>query len=354
MADVEKAFDTPLTRLLKIKHPVMLAGMNGAAGPELAAAVSNSGGIGTVGAIGWTPKFLRRQLKDLKAALRHPDLPFGVDLALPKVGDGARKTNYDYTKGKLNELIDVVIESGATLFVSAIGTPPRAVVDRLHAAGIPVMNMVGAPRHVKYALKAGADIICCQGTEGGGHTGDVASSILIPKVVDACQGARSEFTGENVIVVAAGGIWDGRGLAASLAYGAAGVWVGTRFVASVESGSPDRHKEGVLRCGFHDTIRSTAVSGRPMRYLKNAYFEEWEEDRKAESRELRAKGVIPLMHDLETGKLDPMKDRETFMPLLMGQVAGAIDSLKTADEIVSDIVIGAEKSLKQCRRYSKL
>ena len=134
MAELQQTFSTPLTELLGIKHPVMLAGMNVAAGPELAAAVSNAGGIGTVGAIGWTPNFLKQQLDILKENLARPDLPFGVDLALPKVGDGARKTNYDYTKGKLMELVDIVIESGATLFVSAIGTPPKSAVDKLHAA----------------------------------------------------------------------------------------------------------------------------------------------------------------------------------------------------------------------------
>ena len=101
-----------------------------------------------------------------------------------------------------------------------MGVPPPRVVQRLHGARIPIMNMVGAVKHVQYALDAGVDIICAQGGEGGGHTGDVATSILIPRVVDACRGARSPLTGGPVHVVAAGGIFDSRGLAASLAMGA--------------------------------------------------------------------------------------------------------------------------------------
>ena len=102
------------------------------------------------------------------------------------MGGGARKTNFDYTKGQLPELMDIIVESGCKLFVSAVGVPPKWVVEKCHENNILVMNMIGAPKHVKYALAAGVDIICAQGGEGGGHTGDVATSILIPKVVGTC------------------------------------------------------------------------------------------------------------------------------------------------------------------------
>merc|ERR1719223_799867 len=131
--------------------------------------------------------------------------------------------------------MDVIIESGAKLFVCAVGVPPKFVVDKLHGAGIVVMNMIGAVKHVDKALAAGVDIVCAQGSEAGGHTGDIATSILIPKVVDACSGHMSPLTGKQVPVVAAGGIFDGRGLAMALSAGAAGVWVGTRFVACEEA-----------------------------------------------------------------------------------------------------------------------
>ena len=134
---------TPLTKLFGIKHPILLAGMNVAAGPELAAAVTNAGGLGVIGGVGYTPEFLRKQIASLRSYLKDKNAPFGVDLLLPKVGEGARKTNYDYTEGKLPELIDIIIQEKAKLFVSAVGIPPDWVIQKLHAAGIPVMNMIG-------------------------------------------------------------------------------------------------------------------------------------------------------------------------------------------------------------------
>ncbi|KAF3939096.1 hypothetical protein ABW19_dt0210261 [Dactylella cylindrospora] len=131
---------TPITKLFGVKHPILLAGMNVAAGPKLAAAVSNAGGLGVIGGVGYSPDMLREQVQELRSFLAKPDLPFGVDLLLPQVGGSARKTNYDYTKGKLEELINVVIEEKASLFVSAVGIPPRWVVDKLHKAGIPYMK----------------------------------------------------------------------------------------------------------------------------------------------------------------------------------------------------------------------
>merc|ERR1719229_1905625 len=196
---------TPITELFGIKHPVLLAGMSGAAGPELAAAVSNAGGLGSVGGVGFTPDALRKTIKMLKDDLVDKTAPFGVDLLLPQVGGGARKTNKDYTGGTLPELIDIIIEEKAALFICAVGVPPKWAVDKLHAAKIPVMNMIGEVKHVAKALESGVNIICAQGGEGGGHTGDVATSVLIPKVVDSCRGKMSPLTGKQVPVVAAGG-----------------------------------------------------------------------------------------------------------------------------------------------------
>ena len=127
------------------------------------------------------------------------------------------------------------------------------------------MNMIGAPKHVKYALAAGCDIICAQGGEGGGHTGAVPTSVLIPKVVDLCRGKISPLTGRQVCVVAAGGIFDSRGLALALCCGADAVWVGTRFVVSKEAGAPPAHQKAVMECGYDDTIRTVIFTGRPMR-----------------------------------------------------------------------------------------
>ncbi|KAJ7240032.1 hypothetical protein C8J57DRAFT_1727205 [Mycena rebaudengoi] len=199
---------TPITELFGIKHPILLAGMNVAAGPELAAAVSNAGGLGVIGGLGYTPKFLREQIRAVKDGLVDKSLPFGVDLLIPKVGGSARKTNYDYTKGKLAELIEVIIEEKTSPFVCAVGVPPKSAVDRLHEARIPIMNMVGHPKHVAKALAAGVDIICVQAGEGGGHTGDIPASILIRACVDAVSGHKSALNGKPVYVMGAGAVYD--------------------------------------------------------------------------------------------------------------------------------------------------
>lgn len=174
-----------------------------------------------------------------------------------------RPCSYDYTKGKLGDLVDIIIESGAQLFVSAVGVPPKAIVDKLHKAGILYMNMIGHPKHVQKCLDVGVDMICAQGGEGGGHTGDVPTSILIPTVAALCKGKKSPLTGKDVQVIAAGGLFNGQSLAAALMLGATGVWIGTRFVLSDEAGAPKAHQEAVRTAGFDDNVRTIifTVSG---------------------------------------------------------------------------------------------
>lgn len=337
---------TPLTTLLNIRHPILLAGMARVSDGRLAAAVSNAGGLGVIGGFMYTPAQLRAIVADTKSRLASPDLPFGVDLAIPQVGGpNARRTNHDYTGGKLDELIDVVVESGATLFVCAVGVPPAWAVERLHGAGVYVMNMVGHPRHARKALDAGADMLCAQGGEGGGHTGDVATSILVPAVVDVARGYRPAMLGGGrpALVVAAGGVHDGRGLAAALVAGAAGVWVGTRFVASEEAGCSARHKEEVVRCGLGGTERTLVLTGRPLRVKTNGYIRGWHA-RPDRIRELCESGVVPLEWDLEEGN-------EVDLPHLMGQVAGAIGRVQPAGEIVREMVAQAVEMLRLGNGY---
>ena len=342
---------TPLCDLLGIKYPILLAGMNQVAGAELAAAVTNAGGLGMVGGVGYTPTFLRNVLKELKEKLDDDKkTQFGVDLLLPKVGGSARKTNKDYTEGKLPELIDIIVESGARLFVCAVGVPPKWAVNKLHAAGIPVMNMIGSPRHVKKALAAGVDLLCAQGGEGGGHTGSVATSVLIPQVVDLCRGARSPLTGGPVHVLAAGGIFDGRGLAMGLSLGAQGVWVGTRFVASTEAGCPKRHSRAVVDATTEDTVRTIIYTGRPMRILKNEYAMNWEDNRADEIKDLTSRGILPIEHDfterMKAGEeISPM-EMVKARPLLMGQAAGACGEILPAKEIVEQMITEAVAVLR--------
>ncbi|KAJ5175277.1 Aldolase-type TIM barrel [Penicillium canariense] len=323
------SLQTPLCSLLKIQHPVLLAGMARASGAPLAAAVSNAGGLGTVGGLGYTPQQLSEMLTELKSLLKDPNLPFGVDLALPQVGGSARATNHDYTHGQLDELVEVAISHGAKLFVSA--------------AGILVMNMVGAPKHAEKAFQRGVDIVCAQGGEGGGHTGDIPFSVLVPAVVDVARHYCSPLTGQPALVVAAGGINDGRSLAASLMLGAAGVWVGTRFVASEESGASRLHKEAVVSAKYGETRRTLVVSGRPLRMLPNDYVKEWE-SRPADIAALTAKGVVPMMHDMEN-------EKDIDMPFLMGDVSASVKEIKPAGVIVKEMVQQAVEVLKRGNAY---
>ncbi|GAO18301.1 uncharacterized protein UV8b_04408 [Ustilaginoidea virens] len=365
---------TPITDLFKIQHPVLLAGMNVAAGPKLAAAVTNAGGLGVVGGVGYTPDMLREQIAELKEHLTDKKAPFGVDLLLPQVGGSARKTNYDYTKGKLDELVDIVIESGAKLFVSAVGVPPRHVVQKLQKAGILYMNMIGHVKHVKKCLDLGVDIICAQGGEGGGHTGDIPTTVLIPAVVDAVRGHKSPVSGGPVQVVAAGGIHNGQLLASALMMGATGVWVGTRFILTDEAGAPKAHKDAVRTAGHDDNVRTIIFTGRPMRVRNNPYIQDWETNRTQEMKELVAKGTIPYEVDLErfmggdaanehkgieannssssSGGGDDDDDEgddplEQFRPFLMGKCAAVVNEQKSAKAVVDEFVNDAVAWIKK-------
>ncbi|KAF8553556.1 2-nitropropane dioxygenase [Imleria badia] len=334
---------TPITEMFGIKHPILLAGMNVAAGPELAAAVTNAGGLGVIGGHGYTPKVLRQQIKAIKADLKNPNAPFGVDLLIPQVGGNARKTNYDYQKGQLNELLDVIIEEKASLFVCAVGVPPPHAVERLHKAGIPIMNMVGHPKHVEKALAAGVDLICAQAGEGGGHTGDTPATILIPACVDVVKGHKSPLTGNPVYVIGAGAVYDGRSLAANLAWGAQAVWVGTRFVASKEAGAPEAHKEALLSASYEDAVTTLIYTGRPLRVRRTPYVDDWNNNRQEEIKELTSKGIIPVERDLEQ---HPEKSMEV-RAWLIGRVAALIHDVLPAQQIVDDMVSDAAKILQQ-------
>ncbi|KAI9865150.1 MAG: hypothetical protein M1813_002470 [Trichoglossum hirsutum] len=346
--------------------------MNVAAGPRLAAAVTNAGGLGVIGGVGYTPDMLREQISELKSYLIDKNAPFGVDLLIPQIGGNARKTNYDYTKGKLDELVEIIIGSGAKLFVCAIGVAPRRVVDRLHQAGVIYMNMIGHPKHVQRCLDAGADIICAQGGEGGGHTGDVPTTILIPTVVQLCKGKKSPLTGEDVLVIAAGGLFNGQSVAAALMFGANAVWIGTRFILCDEAGAPKSHQEAVRTCGFDDDIRTLIFTvsflspnthplksiatnklnkGRPLRVLKNPYILNWETNRVEEMKQLTSQGKIPVEHDLENLGDDIDDDTlDNARPYLIGKVAAVVNEKKPAkaivDEMVSDAVVWLRKGNK--------
>lgn len=244
--------------------------------------------------------------------------------------------------------------------------PPKHVVERLHKAGVLYMNMIGHPKHVQKCLDVGADMICAQGGEGGGHTGDVPTTVLIPTVAAMVKGVKSPMTGDQVQVVAAGGLFNGQSLAAALMLGASAVWIGTRFVLCEEAGAPKAHQEAVRTAGFDDNVRTIIFTvsaplitfvppsrngtrrameglimeqGRPLRVRNNPYIINWEENRAAEIKELTAKGTIPVEHDFETMGDDI--DDETMdnaRPFLMGKAAAVVNDRKSAKAIVDEMV----------------
>ncbi|HEX4174302.1 MAG TPA: nitronate monooxygenase family protein [Acidimicrobiales bacterium] len=237
---------TRLTDLLGIEHPVMLAGMGGVSYAELAAAVSAAGGFGCLGASTMGDDTMVQEMAAVRAVT---DKPFGVDLltAMP---------------GGLTEQVKLVIEGGASAFVAGLGVPTE-VVELCHEHDVVVVSMCGKVEHAVRAVEAGCDLVVAQGTEAGGHTGQVASLPLVPQIVDA--------VGERVPVAAAGGIFDGRGLAAALALGADGIWVGTRFIATPEARSVLGYKDKLLESREDQTTVSRAYSGKTMRVVRNEY-----------------------------------------------------------------------------------
>ncbi|KIW48774.1 uncharacterized protein PV06_01339 [Exophiala oligosperma] len=343
------SISTPITQLLGIQHPILLAGMGQTSGAPLAAAVSNAGGLGVIGGVGYTPQMLKDMIDELKANLKDPSLPFGVDLLIPQVGGSARKTNVDYTKGNLDTLVDIIIAGGAKLFVSAVGVAPKHVVEKLHSHGVLYMNMIGHPKHVAKACAVGADIICAQGAEAGGHTGETPTSILIPACADIVKKYKSPLTGQPVQLVAAGGIADGRGIASVLMLGASAVWVGTRFVTAKESGAPEVAKKHIISAGFDSTIKSTIWTGRPLRALATPYVRDWETNRSEEIKSLLAQGVVPLQHEMDKlenqgGIPEDVEDQATLRP--MGVVSALVNTPnQTAAEIVKEMMDQAVKVL---------
>ena len=334
--------ETGITKLLGIKYPIMLAGMNKVSGPRLAAAVSNAGGIGVFGGATYSPRILKLQLQELKSYLNDDSLPWGVDLMIPKIGGTARKTNKDYTNGNLNKLIDIIIDEKAKLFVCAVGVPPKFVVDKLHKNGIPIMNMVGHPKHVKYAINAGVDIICAQGGEAGGHTNTIPTSLLLPKCVDLVKGYKSTLYPDlPIYVVGAGGIYDGRGLCMALSYGCEAIWVGTRFVCSIESGASISHKNAIINASYDDTRKTLIYTGRPARFIKNDVIEEWgKKENNDKLMKLLNEGIIPVNYFM-------LKDK----PFISGQVCGAINDILSAKQIIDNIMNEAIQMIKSnsCR-----
>jgi enoyl-[acyl-carrier protein] reductase II len=312
---------TRLTELLDIEHPVMLAGMGGVSYNRLVAAVSEAGGFGCLGASTMRGDEMVDEIRAVKA---QTSKPFGVDLLTAASRDLAAQ-------------VQQLIDEGASVFVAGLGVP-RDVVELCHKHGVLVVNMCGKVRHAIAAVEAGCDIVVAQGTEAGGHTGQVATLPLVPQIVDA--------VGDRVPVVAAGGIFDGRGLAAALALGADGVWVGTRFIATPEARAVPGYKDRLLRLQEDGTTVSRAYTGKTCRVVRNSYTQYFEEHADElqpfpmQAGRAMQDGVFHLGWDENAEGIDAERE---FFPA--GQGVGAIEELVPAGELVRRFVQEAETAL---------
>src|SRR3954471_13661318 len=304
---------TRLTDLLRIEHPVMCAGMGGVSYRQVVAAVSDAGGFGCLGA---STMSATEMVDEIRAVRAHTDKPFGVDLltALPD---------------RLADDVDALIREGASVFVAGLGVP-RDVIAMCHDRGVLVASMCGKVRHAVAAIEAGCDLVIAQGTEAGGHTGTVATMPLVPQIVDE--------VGDRVPVVAAGGIFDGRGLAAAIALGADGVWLGTRFIATPEARTVRGYKEALLRTPEDGTVISRGFTGKTLRAVRNEwtqYIEEHPEELAKFPEQMArafAANALHLGAD-ESSDVDP--DKECYPS---GQGVGAINDLVPAGDLVRQIV----------------
>jgi nitronate monooxygenase len=365
------ALHTPLCDLLGIRYPIILAGMGGAAGPTLAAAVSNAGGLGVVGATGYTPDELRGMIGKLRSLT---DKPFGIDLLLPSniAQSGERESfaaslpgeNVAFVNGLrerfgvpeasqrrferppltsdyYKDQVRVVLEERVPVFASGLGNPAFMVPDA-HEQGMKVIGLAGNLKHARRVADGGCDAVVAQGTEAGGHTGQIATLVLVPQLVDGVAPTP---------VIAAGGIADGRGLVAALALGAVGVWCGTAFLFSEEAYQDAVEmemqsdwyvrtlKEKYRLAEPQDAKVGRWYSGKPMRHLKNPWSDAWEEPGAPAALPMPLQGLLvgDALRSISQNHVEDL----VYGPV--GQAVGLIDRIRPARDIVAEMVSEAEE-----------
>lgn len=352
---IDQLLKTPLTDLVGVRHPVVQTGMGWVSGPRLVSATANAGGLGILASATMTYDELERAIAKVK---ERTDQPFGVNLRAD-AGDAA-------------ERVELLIKYGVKVASFALAPKPE-LIGRLKEHDIVVMPSVGAARHAEKVAAWGADAVMVQGGEGGGHTGPVPTTLLLPSVLDAV----------DIPVVAAGGFFDGRGLAAALSYGAAGVGMGTRFLLTSDSAVPDEVKKRYLAAGLDGTVVTDRVDGMPHRMLRTPLVEELHETSAVKRlgptikrtlafkklngmswRQLAADGRAmkhgserswsqmvlaantPMM--LKAGLVDG--DPEAGV-LAAGQVVGMLDDLPSCEELIDRVVTQAADQLSRGSTY---
>ncbi|MFK4263910.1 NAD(P)H-dependent flavin oxidoreductase [Streptomyces milbemycinicus] len=341
--------DTPLTKLVGVRHPIVQTGMGWVAGPRLVSATANAGALGILASATMTPHQLRSAVREVRS---RTDAPFGVNLRADA--------------GDAEERVRIIIEEGVRVASFALA-PTRELIARLKDAGVVVIPSVGARRHAEKVAAWGADAVVVQGGEGGGHTGSVGTAVLLPQVVDAV----------DIPVVAAGGFFDGRGLVAALAYGAAGIAMGTRFLLTSDSTVPDVVKARYLEASVTDVTVTTAVDGLPHRMLRSELVASLERSGRAAAlaRALRHAAAFRRLSGLSWARMvrdglalkhgkeltwsqvllaanTPMMLKASMVDgrtdsgvMASGQVAGVIDDLPSCAELVERVMAEAAEVL---------
>lgn len=370
---------TKLCDLLGIEYPIILAGMGGVSRADLVAAISNAGGLGVIGAAAMGPDELRAEIRRVKELT---DKPFGVDILLPagvpesvpatsaqpkeegqprpsladrfgpqfefvnklrrQAGLPAREDvprqgrpliTGDYIRGQ----VAAILAEGAPVFATGLGNP-APFMPELRAAGMKVISLCGNVKAARRLADAGVDVVVAQGHEAGGHTGRIGTMALVPQVVDA--------VGDQCLVVAAGGIGDGRALVAALALGAVGVWVGTRFIATPESFAHQTYKQRLLEMTEEDTRVTRAYTGKTCRVAANQWTAAWESPEAPPTLPMPFQGLVNGPDVTIARPDDPTGNPDVaFMPA--GQVGGLLREIKPAGQVLQDIVAEAERVLEE-------
>lgn len=312
-------FYTEICKLLDIEFPIIQGGMAWVATAELTAAVSNAGGLGIIAAGSAPEDVVRNEIKKAKSLT---DKNFGV--------------NIYFMSPHVDKVIDVVVEEKVPVVTTGAGNPGK-YMSKLKQAGIKVIPVVSSVALARRLERVGADALIAEGMECGGHIGELTTMALVPQVVDAVK----------IPVIAAGGIADARGFLAALALGAKGVQMGTRFVCARECTAHEKFKEAIITAKDRSTIVTGKTTGHPVRVIKNKLslkFEELEQ-KQASVYELEALGQGKLRLAVVDGDVENGS-------VMAGQVSGMIKEVKSAENIIQDIIKGAAKLLNSLSSLS--
>lgn len=307
---------TRVNEMLNIEYPIIMGGMAWAGTPKLAAAVSEAGGLGIIGSGAMTPDILREAIKE---ARRLTNKPIGVNVLL--------------LSPYVDELVRICIEEKIDVITFGAGNPSKYVSD-LKERGIKVIPVVASDSFAKLMERIGADAVIAEGMESGGHIGEVTTMVLVNKVSKSVK----------IPVIAAGGIADGKGMAAAFALGAEGIQMGTRFIATTESDVHSVFKEKILKASIRDTVITGAKLGHPVRVLKTPFAKKIKELEVSEPMEAEEKLVGSLRRAVQDGDIDS----GSFMA---GQSAGLINEIKTVKEVMEDIMKEFFETLKKLSKY---